>query len=230
MRIEPLEGRALMSYLAIHRGQEFIQVQNGDVRREEPIYGNGLGVNPAPHFYSRYTGPQRPELNGLRADAFVDSKYANLVLIGTVAGPIVARPTTAAQEATYEFAIDRGGSPYYGPFPGLSKIRFDALVIVSVARRGTTASLTLNDPVSNLPVKTPTALSASSVVIRGSSVQITIPLTSLPSTGKAFDQWAVNFFTRNPNQKQDIHSYASFTPSTTEFQVFVARPKLGYLR
>ena len=46
----------------------------------------------------------------------------------------------------------------------------------------------------------------------------------LTSSGKAIDQWNVNFFTRNPTQKPNFQSVASFTPEFTDFQVFVPQP------
>src|SRR5437588_7043432 len=82
--VEPLEQRALTSYLVVAHDHTVIPVHVSDVRSNEPLFSNGLGVKRAPRFYNFYTGPRRPELNGIRALAYVSGK--NLILSGTVVG------------------------------------------------------------------------------------------------------------------------------------------------
>ena len=55
-------------------------------------------------------------------------------------------------------------------------------------------------------------------------ITVTVPLSMLPSSGKAFDQWNVNFFARNPAQGRSVRGVASLTPEYTMFQVFVNPP------
>jgi hypothetical protein len=218
---EALEGRALTSYLIVPRGQGFVPVHVSDARRDEPLFGNGLAAKHAPHFYPLYAGPQLPELNGLRAAAYVSGK--DLVLSGTVAGPIAAAASGAAQDASFCFGVDRGGASKQGPFPGRPRVRFDAVVVASVVNGKVSATLQLNDPRTNLP-GTPKALAASSVAIAGDTVTVTVPLSMIPSSGHAMDQWNVNFFTRDPDLKSNVRNVASFTPEYTDFQVYVKPP------
>jgi len=220
--VEPLEGRALLSYFVIPKGHRILPISTGDARYGEPLHGNGLGVDRTPGFYPLYAGAKRPALEGVRAVAYV--AHGNLVLSGTVAGPIRVRPTAADQGAIYSFGIDRGGASKRGPFPGREAVRFDAVAAVSIARAGTTATLTLNNPMTNqfLTMKGP--LPASAVGVKGDVVTITVPLAMLPSTGHAINQWNVNFFTRDPAVKGYVRSVASLTPGATDFQVFVKQP------
>lgn len=220
--VEPLEGRALLSYLVIPHGKSIVPVHVADARAAEPLFSNGLAAKKAAHFYPLYTGPKRPELNGIQSSGYVSGK--NLVLTGTVAAPIVTSPASAALGAIYSFAIDRGGASKVGPFPGRPAIRFDAIVNVTITPTATTATVAATTPSTNQPGVTPTALAASAVSIEGAVVKVTVPLSDLPSNGHADDQWNVNFFTRNPDQQPDFQSIASFTPESTMFQIFVKRP------
>ena len=221
MKVEPLEGRALMSYFVIPRGSSFVPVHVADARSNEPLFSNGLAAKKAAHFYPVYTGPQRPELDGIQASGYVSGK--NLILTGTVAGPIATRPKTAALGEIYSFGIDRGGAGKIGPFPGRPQIRFDAIVKVTITNKATTASVAATTPFTNQPGVKPTALT-SAVTITGDVVKVTVPLSDLPSNGHPDDQWNVNFFTQNPGQQPDARSIASFTPEHTMFQIFVKRP------
>lgn len=224
LRVECLEGRALLSYLVVPHGNTVVPVHVGDARLNEPLFSNGLAVKKAPHFYNLYTGPRRPELNGVRASGFVSGD--NLILSGTVAGPIPVKPSGPAQEARFTFLIDRGGSSKQGPFPGRPRIRFDTAVVAEVLPSGLKGYLRLNDPFTNLPNGTVQSLPSSALSIDGNVVSIAVPLSMLPSTGHAFDQWNVNFMTSNPAQRQSFRSIASFTPEFTEFQIH-AKPSLG---
>ncbi len=227
LNVESLEGRTLLSYLVNVRHGKVIPVYTGDARVNEPLFGNGIGAKHALHFYPLYTGPELPQLNGISATAVVSGnpiKNTNLVLTGTVAGPIVQKPKTPAEEAIYVFAIDRGGASGTGPFPGRPNIRFDTQVVAAVRQSGVKAYLLLNSVSTNQPHNPAVKLSSSSVTIAGNTLTITDPLSMLPSTGKPINQWNVNFFTRNPDQFSNYHSVASFTPEYTEFQVRINEP------
>jgi hypothetical protein len=216
--VERLEGRALLSYLVVVRDNRAVPVHTGDARVDEPLYSNGLAVKHTTHFYPYYTGPKRPDLNGVAARGYVSGK--NLVLSGTVAGPIVTRPKDSAQESLYTFGIDRGNASKSGPFPGRPNVRFDSVVVVKFLKKGLTAYVQINDPQTNQPGTPTKALPASSVAVSGRVLTVTVPLSMLPSSGHAYNQWNANFFTRNPDQKPDFHSVASFTPEFTEFQIY----------
>ena len=220
--VEPLEGRRLLSYLVVPRPHKVVPVHVSDPRTDEPRFSNGLAFKSSPRFNRAYTGPRRPELNGVRASAYVSG--TNLVLSGTVVGTIPRKPVDASQESRYNFGIDRGGASERGPFPGREHIRFDTVVVAQVKKAGVSAFLRLTDPQTNQPGAAAVPLPASSVSIAGNTVTITVPLSKLPSSGRAVDQWNVNFFTSNPNQKPGFRGVASLTPEFTEFQVHVKPP------
>src|SRR3954454_15871506 len=99
LRVESLEGRTLLSYLVAVKHGKTIPVYTGDARDHQPLFSNGIGAKHALHFYPYYTGPKRPELNGLSATAVISGdlvKNANLILTGTVAGPILQKPKDPA--------------------------------------------------------------------------------------------------------------------------------------
>ncbi len=236
--VEPLEGRMLLSYLVVVKNHKVIPVHGGDARVAEPLFGNGLAFKKQAHFYQFYTGARTPNLDGVSATAVVSGNRVTdgtLTLTGTVAGPIIAKQTKAAQQAIYTFAIDRGGAAKAGPFPGRSHIRFDAVVVVPLTLGGITAKnppyVQINDASINTPLATTTIdLSPSSVTIKGDTLTVAVPLGTsttnpIPSTGKAIDQWNFNFFTRFPSPygsgKNGYHSIASFTPEETMFQPYI---------
>ena len=240
--VETLEGRMLLSYLVVVKNHKVIAVHGGDARVSEPLFGNGLAFKKQAHFYQFYTGPRTPNLDGVSATAVVSGNRVTdgtLTLTGTVAGPIIAKPTKASQEAIYTFAIDRGGAAKAGPFPGRSHIRFDAVVVVPLTLGGITAKhppyVQINDASINTPLATTTIdLSTSSVKIKGDTLTVAVPLGTsttnpIPSTGKAIDQWNFNFFTRFPSPygsgKNGYHSIASFTPEETMFQPYIQHVK-----
>ncbi len=211
-----------MSYLIVPSGHKFLPVQVADARSHEPLFSNGFAAKKAPHFYPFYTGPQRPELNGIQASGKVQGK--NLVLTGTVDGPIVTKPKTADLGEIYSFAVDRGDAGKIGPYPGRPQIRFDAIVNVMITDKSTTATVAATTPSTNQPGVKPTKLVTKAVTIKGPTVTVTVPLSNLPSNGYPDDQWNVNFFARSPKGRPDFHSVASFTPEHTMFQIFVKRP------
>ncbi len=234
VRVEPLEGRMLLSYLVVEKNHKVIPVHVANARLYEPLYSNGLAFKKQPHFYPYYTGPKRPELDGVSATAVVSGNRDTdgiLTLSGTVAGPIIAKPKTAAQDAIYTFAIDRGGAAKTGPFPGRRNISYDAQVVANITQASISASVQINNASTNSPLTiTTTKLSSSSVKIKGDTITITVPLGTsttnpIPATGKAINQWNVNFFARNPSPygsgKNGYHSIASFTPENTMFQVYI---------
>ena len=139
--VEPLEGRMLLSYLVVVKNHKVIPVHGGDARVSEPLFGNGLAIKKQANFYTFYDGPRTPNLDGVSATAVFSGNRVTdgtLTLTGTVAGPIIAKPKDAAQEAIYTFAIDRGGAAKAGPFPGRTHIRFDAVVVVPLTLGGIT--------------------------------------------------------------------------------------------
>lgn len=232
------------------KDHKVIPIHGGDARVAEPLHSNGLAFTHDSRFYRFYTGPRTPNLLGVSATEVVSGNRVTdgiLTLTGTVAGPIIARPTTTSQQAIYTFAIDRGGSSNIGPFAGVGHIRFDAVVVVPLLRGGLSSSnppyMQFNNAWNSAPpsatapsgplTMTTINLSPSSVTIQGNTLSIRIPLTTAASngltpgtsSGAALNQWNVNFFTRFPSpygsHRNGYHSLASFTPRTTMFQLAV---------
>jgi hypothetical protein len=232
----------LLSYFVVVKNHKVIPIHGGDARVAEPLFSNGLAFKKQAHFYQFYTGPRTANLDGVSATAVVSGNRVTdgtLTLTGTVAGPIIAKPKNASQEAIYTFAIDRGGSAKAGPFPGRSHIRYDAVVVAPLTLGGISAAnppyVQINNASINTPLATTTInLSPSSVTIKGDTISIKVSLGTsttnpIPSTGKAINQWNVNFFTRFPSPygsgKNGYHSIASFTPEETMFQLNVQHVK-----
>jgi len=129
----------LLSYLVVVKNGKVIPVHVANARLYEPLYSNGLAFKKQPHFYPYYTGPKTPSLNGVSATAVVSGNRVTdgtLTLSGTVAGPIIANPKNASQEAIYTFAIDAGGAAKTGPFPGRRNISYDTVVVATVDFQG----------------------------------------------------------------------------------------------
>ena len=227
LQVESLEGRTLLSYLINIRHHKVISVYGGDASVNQPLFSNGIAAKHAARFYPLYTGPRVPGLNGVSASGQISGNLnkngGNLILTGNLAGPIIAKPK-AGQEASYVFAVNRGGASATGPFPGRPHIRFDTQVVVNVRTTGVKPFVLVTAASTNQPNTAAVTLSASSVVIKGNSVKVTVPLSDLPSNGKAINQWTVNFSARNLDQFQTVHSIASFMPEFTNFQVRTNEP------
>jgi hypothetical protein len=251
--VEPLEGRTLLSYLVVVKDHKVTPVHGGDARVAEPLHSNGLAFTHDSRFYRFYTGPRTPNLLGVSATGVVSGNRVTdgtLTLTGTVAGPIIAKPTTTSQQAIYTFGLDRGGSAHVGPFPGVGHIRFDSVVVVPFLKGGLSSSnppfVQINNAWNSAPPSATAAsgpltmstinLSPSSVTIKGNTLTVKVPLTSSvtvsgntltagASSGSALNQWNVNFFTRFPapagSGRNGFHSLASFTPRTTMFQLAI---------
>lgn len=186
--VEPLEGRMLLSYLVVVKNQKVISIHGGDARVSQPLFSNGLAFKKEPHFYQFYTGPRTPNLDGVSATAVFSGNRVTdgtLTLTGTVAGPIIAKPTKASQEAIYTFAIDTGGASKVGPFPGRGHIRFDTVVVAKLltTKDGGNSyyvqqsNASINGAPQN-PLATSTiALSPTSTKIQKDTITITVPLT-----------------------------------------------------
>ena len=181
--VEPLEGRMLLSYLVVVKNHKVIPVHGGDARVAEPLFGNGLAFKKQANFYPFYNGPRTPNLDGVSATAVFSGNRVTdgtLTLTGTVAGPIIAKPKTASQEAMYTFAIDAGGASKVGPFPGRGHIRFDTVVVAKLLTTkdgGNSYYVQQNNASINNPLAMTTiALSPSSTKIQKDTITITVPL------------------------------------------------------
>jgi len=181
--VEPLEGRMLLSYLVVVKHGKVIPVQVANARLYQPLFSNGLAFKKAPHFYPYYTGPKTANLNGVSATAVISGNRVTdgtLTLSGTVAGPIIANPKNASQEAIYTFAIDAGGAAKTGPFPGRRNISYDTVVVAKLLDSkdgGNSYYVQQNNASINSPLTATTiALTPSSTKIQKDTITITVPL------------------------------------------------------
>jgi hypothetical protein len=216
--LEPLEGRALLSHLGANPVRLARAASSNIHNRLIPFHGNGVAIKLNPRFYPLYTGPKRPDLNAVQASAVVSG--GDLILSGTVAGPIVTNPATASAGAVYAFLLNRGGANIIGPYPARANIRVDSVITVTTQPGGVSATLQLDEPASRLPGEI-TPLKSSDVTINGDTVTVRVPTDGVPSSGKAFNQWLVNFSPRMPVSVQTARTVASFLPEFSDFQVYV---------
>jgi hypothetical protein len=91
--------------------------------------------------------------------------------------------------ATYVFGIDRSGHLPAGPFPGRPDIQFDATVAIKIVP-GQSPTVTVTD----LANKTSTTLSSSALQISGKKVEVVVPGSLLPSTGRSPSHYSYAFW------------------------------------
>ncbi len=68
-----------------------------------------------------------------------------------------------------------------------------------------------------------TTLKSSAIVIKGNTLQVTVPISALPSSGKAINQWRGAFFTRVP-KPAGPRGVASLVPMFDDYPIGY-RPK-----
>jgi hypothetical protein len=164
----------------------------------------------APRFYKFYTGPRLAELNAVKATAKLSSS-GNFVFTGTNKGAINKAP------AVYVWGIDRSGNLPAGPFQGRPKIKFDAVVVVSLD-----SSLTPAAKVIDLTSGATTTLSSSAVRIRGKTVTVTVPGSLLPSTGLPMSHYRFNYWPESGGPPASS-SVASFAPELNTAMVGMSK-------
>ncbi|HWE38018.1 MAG TPA: hypothetical protein VG406_15715 [Isosphaeraceae bacterium] len=152
-------------------------------------------VTKAPNFYELFAGPQRAELDVVRASGrFVPGK--GLVFTGTMAGRINRHPSDPSQSSFYAIGINRGSSSAIAPFTNRPNVIFDAVVAVEVQPQGISAILVdLTAP----PGTAPTQLPAGSARVNGRQVQVTVDPALLPTPpgGVPLTQFTFNLWPRS---------------------------------
>ena len=216
--VESLEGRALLTHMAIapHAATHATaDVLKPFITHPGPIHDE-IGVGYAvkiPRLYPFYTGPKRAELNAAGLKAQLDGQ-GNLVLTGIVAGgDIPQTPTSTDLEGHYFFGINRGGVTTAGQIPHRPGIVFDAIVEVDITQAGiaTYVADTNTGAAQDLP--------AGSLLFKPSALQVTVPLTLLPSTGAPPENYTVAFATGSEASTGSVNSLASFAPEFRNVQV-----------
>jgi hypothetical protein len=167
-------------------------------------------VRKSPNFYEDYTGPKLAELNAVRASAEL-SRGGKFTFTGTDQGRINMAP------AVFVWGIERNENLPPGPFTDRPNIKFDAVVIVTLApKHHVTAKVV------DFTNGASTDLSARSASIKGSTVSVTVPSSLLPSTGLPMSQYRFNYWPEDGGPPISS-SVSSFAPEFTTAQVGILR-------
>ncbi len=154
--------------------------------------------------YVDYTGPVRPALTALRAGARYVAASQSWILDAQMAGPVFTGGPNF-----YVWGINRGSAKPPAQFPDEPNVLFDSVAVVTAdPANGTTltASVTLLNPAGG------PAMPASAVLLAADTIELTIPLNSLPSTGFAIAQYTWNLWPRNGVGGSPAAQIASFIP------------------
>lgn len=139
-----------------------------------------LAVDPANDFITSYTGPKNGDLDAREAETTLTGQ--SLVFRGTVGGSI---GTTAG--AVYVWGVDWGaGTARFGDIA--TGVHFDAVVIAFPDGTGSMRDFTTG---------TAQPLAPGSVVVMGTTINVTVPAALLPSKGFSPEHYTVNFWPRS---------------------------------
>src|SRR5271157_5280220 len=171
---------------------------------KHPLYQSIVGsrVLKAPMFNSAYTGPKRPDLDVVGADATI-SPQQEIQFTGEVLLPI-----NVSQAGIYSFLVNRGGASSPGSIKGRPGISFDAVVQVTTGPGGTIGTVSLLNS-QEQPISM-TTLPVSSVQIAGEAVKVTVPLNLLPSSAPP---------TTQPRTKCESYVFSTSIPGNSESDV-----------
>jgi hypothetical protein len=205
--VEGLEARAL---LAVPAGYPIYGPPPGTMPPQPPAMPSphkltGVVIK-MPRFYKFYAGPKWAELNAVKASAKL-APTGDFTFTGTNQGRINKAP------AVFFWGIDRNGNLPPGPFQGRPKVKFDAVVVVSLD-----SSLTPMAKVTDLTTGLSTTLSADAVSIHGRTVTVRTPGSLLPSTGLAPSHYRFNYWPESGGTPGSS-SVASFAPEFTTAMV-----------
>jgi hypothetical protein len=154
--------------------------------------------------YVDYTGPVRPALTALRAGARYVAASQTWILDAQMAGPVFTGGPNF-----YVWGINRGGAAPPAPFPDEPNVLFDSVATVTAdPANGTalTASVTILKPAGG------PALPASAVLLAPDTIELTIPLASLPADGFAITAYTWNLWPRSGLGGTPAAQIASFIP------------------
>jgi hypothetical protein len=156
-------------------------------------------VQPAGVFYKDYTGPQRPAIDAVAAGGKLVAASQTIVLDAQMAGPVAAGAPNY-----YVWGFDRGGAAN-APFPDEPAVSFNAVVVVTVGATGTPSGVVnlLNGSPAQPVTATLTALD---------TIEVTIPVALLPSTGLAASAYRWNLWPRSAVGGAAAAQIASFIP------------------
>lgn len=163
----------------------------------------GFITDPANDFIPTFGGTHNGSLDVLSVSATFDG--TNFHISATENGNIAAFPT-----GLFVIGFNRGAETSNFAAIGLPGVVFDAVIILTSA--GVPGG---RDLVSNTAI----VLSASDATISGSTFQISIPLSALPSQGLLPTQYGVNLWPRDTAVAAGNSQIADFAPNATDLIV-----------
>lgn len=141
-----------------------------------------------------YTGRQRADLDVVSFSVTFDGSVFHLA--ATMAGPIDTSPTAGL---LYVFGIDKGGATSPGPFAGVGNPNVIFNAVITLTGAGVLGAAAA-------------AGSGSTLAISGSSLQVNIPLSALPSTGFTPLQYGFNLWPRDALAAAGNGQISDFAP------------------
>jgi PEP-CTERM motif len=187
--------RPLLSFAAL-AALSLLAVQ--DIKAE-------LIADPAGDFLPSYTGPKNGDLDVVSAQVFFNG--SSFTFTSAQAAPIGL--TTGA---VYVWGVDRGAGRQGFPViaPG---VLFDSVFIINPA-----GGSSVRDLISN------TGTAINDISFSGSTISGTVPLSTLPSLGRAPSQYTVNLWPRFSGVTGDA-AIPDFAPNNTSVLVTSATPE-----
>jgi len=150
-------------------------------------------------FYKDYTGPQRPAIDAVAAGGALVAATQTIVLDAKMAGPVAAGAPNY-----YVWGIDRGGAAN-APFPDESAVSFNAVVVVTADAAGALSGVV--NLLAGVPAQPVTA-----VLTAPDTIEVTVPVSLLPSTGLAASAYRWNLWPRSAVGGSATAQIASFIP------------------
>ena len=158
-------------------------------------------TDPSNDFLSTFAGTHSADLDVLSVFATFDGTTFHIG--ANLNGNVGTLPS-----ALYVFGFNRGAANNNFSSLGLPGIVFDAVITMTAA--GVTGG---RDLVSNTPI----ALPLGAAKISGSTFQIDIPASLLPSQGLAPLQYGINLWPRDASVPAGDTQIADFAPNSTDF-------------
>lgn len=168
-----------------------------------PTGGGFRFTEAAGTFYKDYTGPQRPAISAIGADAAFNATAQTITVLARMAGPVFNGGPNY-----YVWGWDRGGaSTRTAPFPDEPAVKFDAVLVVTAdpASGALTGSINLLNGTPAQPV--------SPVLAAADTIQVTFPASMLPATATTSpQQYTWNLWPRSGLGGTPAVQIASFIP------------------
>ena len=154
----------------------------------------------APAFYKDYTGPQRLAIDAIAASGRFVNATQIIVLDATMAGPVMNGGPNY-----YVWGFDRGGA-INAPFLDEANVKFNAVVVAIADPTTLQVSGTVNLLNGNPPLPVTVVMTAPD------TLEVTIAINLLPSTGLAPNAYLWNLWPKSGFGGTAAAQVASFIP------------------